>query len=225
MDWDRAIEINHTALARIVAALISMVELAGGALPARLPREVYRAVLLVLRPAEAAVRRLIIIAARGVVAKPYALRPRPAGLGMSRSGGTRMSFQLFDTPRQCNFERRRAAGCRPEPRIHCFGGSPLSPLFQPTLRIEPEPLPNDTVAAARLGRRLAAVRMALDTLPRQAKRLARWQARQKMAAAKYRSLLRPGRPPGYRRKSLHDVDAVLIECHGLAIDALRQNTS
>src|SRR3990170_7855690 len=69
MDWDRAIALNHSALTRIVAALLALVRLtAGGALD-RLPRPVYRAALKVLRPAESALRRLIILAARGVEVK------------------------------------------------------------------------------------------------------------------------------------------------------------
>ena len=129
MDWARAIEINRTILTRIVAALIVMVQSGGGGLPARLPRPVYRAVLLVLRPAEAAVRRLIVIAARGVVAKPYPSRPMPAGLEMSRCGGARTSFPLFDPPQRSDFGRPRRAG--PRPLIHIFGESRLVPMFQP----------------------------------------------------------------------------------------------
>jgi hypothetical protein len=66
MDWVRAIEINHSALSRIVAALVAMLELAGKNAAERLPMPLYRAVVRVLRPAESAVRRLIIIAARGL---------------------------------------------------------------------------------------------------------------------------------------------------------------
>ena len=93
--------------------------------------------------------------------------------------------------------------------------------------------------------------LALDDLPRQAKRLARWQARRLDAttgaatsdraarehaaltrrqqacggeqARKGKTLLqrlspmRPGRPPGWRRRPTHAVDEVLNELHGLAI--------
>ena len=81
---DAAIERNRVALARIVASLVAM---AGLALdpeargPGRtLPRHLWRAVLRLLRPAEAAARRLIIAAARGlVVPVPCArmLKPKP----------------------------------------------------------------------------------------------------------------------------------------------------
>ncbi|MGE3832703.1 MAG: hypothetical protein AB7F76_17055, partial [Parvibaculaceae bacterium] len=80
--------------------------------------------------------------------------------------------------------------------------------------------------AVRLTRRLAALKRALDDVPRQARRLARWRARREKAKApKFRSPLRPGHPPGYRRKPVHPVDDVLIECHELAWDALRPDTS
>src|SRR5687767_2063811 len=115
MDWARAIEINQTALTRIVAALIAMVGLAAGGAVAGLPRPVYRAALGVLRPAESAVRRLIVIAARGVVAKPHAVRPMPAGLTLARNGGTRASFQLFDARKRFAAMGSRSAGPKAEP--------------------------------------------------------------------------------------------------------------
>ena len=86
MDWARAIEINQTALTRIVATLIAMVGLAAQGAVARLPRPLYRRALSILRPAESAVRRLIVIAARGVAVKPHALRPMPKGLALARVG-------------------------------------------------------------------------------------------------------------------------------------------
>jgi hypothetical protein len=49
MNWAGAIEINHKALARIVAGLIAVVGLTSGGLVARLPEPLYRAVLVMLR--------------------------------------------------------------------------------------------------------------------------------------------------------------------------------
>ncbi len=78
------------------------------------------------------------------------------------------------------------------------------------------------VSATRLNRRLQALKPALDDLPRQAKRLARWrQRREARPDPKFKSPLRPGRPPGYRRKPIHEVDDVLAECHWLAWEAMR----
>jgi hypothetical protein len=105
VDWAKAIEINQAALARIVAALFAMLGLAEGGVPERPPRAVYLAVLRILRPAESAVRRLIVIVARGLTAEPLApARPMPDGLAIARKrGGHRVSFQLFDTRKRFNF--------------------------------------------------------------------------------------------------------------------------
>jgi hypothetical protein len=61
MDWNAAIEKNREALKRVLTMLVAMAGLAGGA---TLPRHLHRAVLRLLRPAEAAARRLVIVAAR-----------------------------------------------------------------------------------------------------------------------------------------------------------------
>ena len=58
-DWDLAIKRNSEALNGIVAELFAMLGLAGDAVR-RIPRSLHSAVLHVLRPAESAVRRLII---------------------------------------------------------------------------------------------------------------------------------------------------------------------
>ena len=221
MDWNRAITINQKALTRIVAALIAMVGLPSSG---RIPQSVYRAVLRVLYPAEAAVRRLIVVAARGIKVNPSPARPMPKGLALAGSGSGRVSFQLFD-PRK-RFGRVRRRGAKLEPRIHFFDASPLVPLFRPRPVQSPVPEPDDTVDAQRLGRRLTAVKMALENLPRQAKRLARWKARRaKMQSPKFRSPLRPGPPPGHRKMAKEEVDFVLRQCHALAWDALKEDTS
>ena len=89
------------------------------------------------------------------------------------------------------------------------------------------PPPSDgLVNAVPLTRRLQILKSALEDLPRQARRMARWRARREtMPSPKFRSPLRPGQPPGHRRKPIHLVDEVLIECHGLAWDALKSDTS
>jgi hypothetical protein len=228
MDWARAIERNSEALKGIVETLFAMLGLAGAATVARLPRSVHSAVLRLLRPAESSVRRLIVIAARGLVVKPAASRPMPAG-PIGRGGRSRPSFQLFD-PRK-NFaelrqHRRRAT--RFVPRIHFFASDPrvaaLWPAPQPAA--DPAPPPDGLVGAAPLTRRLQALKLALEDLPRQARRLARWRVRRENAPSpKFKSPLRPGHPPGYRRKPVHQIDEVLIECHGLACDAMKPDSS
>jgi hypothetical protein len=228
VDWDLAIKRNSEALKGIVAALFAMLGLAGEATVARIPQPLHRAVLRVLRPAESAMRRLIVIAARGLVVKPAPSRPmpaRPIGKGAVRPP----SFQLFD-PRKnfAELRQHRVKYTRNPPRIHFFGSDPRVVALWPSPRpaVVPPPPPDGLVNAERLTRRLQALKLALEDLPRQARRLARWRVRQETAPSpKFKSPLRPGHPPGYRRKPVHEVDEVLIECHGLACDAMRPDTS
>ncbi len=226
MDWPKVIERNQAALIRIVAMLIAMVEMGSGAMVERLPPSLYHAVSRMLLPTESALRRLIAIAARGLKVKPPPVRPMPKGLVLTGKGGGQIAFQLFDTrQRFSRNSRKRAATVIP--RIHVFADSPLIPLFQPRPVESPIlPDPDDSVDAARLGRRLAAVRMALDNLPRQARRLARWKARRdRMQKPTFLSPFRPGPPPGHRKEAIEEIDFVLRECHGLARDALYEDTS
>ncbi len=227
MDWARAITRNSEALKAIVAALFAMLELAGEAPVGRIPRSVHSAVLRVLRPAESAMRRLIVIAARGLVVKLQPSRPKPAGPIAKGGGRLRPSFQLFD-PRKNFLKRRRRTSARSSPRIHFFGHDPrVAALWAaPRPVADPTPPPDGLVDAERLTRRLEALKLALEDLPRQARRLARWRMkREKAKAPKFTSPLRPGRPPGSRKKPDHKIDEVLAKCHWLAFDAMRPDTS
>jgi hypothetical protein len=77
---------------------------------------------------------------------------------------------------------------------------------------DPVSPPDGLVNAARLSRRLQALKLALEDLPRQAKRLVRLQERRKASPwPKSTMPLRPGHPPGHRRKPIHEVDEVLTE--------------
>jgi hypothetical protein len=56
--------------------------------------------------------------------------------------------------------------------------------------------------------------------------MARWRARRESEKApKFTSPLRPGQPPGHRRKPIHEIDEVLTECHWLAWEAMKPDTS
>ena len=223
MDYARAIAINQSALARIVAALLAMVELAAfGA--SRLPHSVYFAVLKTLRPAESALRRLIVIAARGLKVELPPARPMPGGLVITSKGTGPMAFQLFDSRKRFRFGPRKPPCAKFGPRVWLFGPDPLVPLFQPREVEAPALLPG--VNAQNLARRLAAIKLALETIPRQAERLARWQIRRnRMKSPKFRTPLRPGPPPGHCKEPEADVDILLHECHALAKDALSADTS
>ena len=236
MDWDLAIKRNSEALQGIIEALFVLLGLDGTDTVGRIPRSVHSTVLRVLRPAESAVRRLIVIAARGLVVKlkPAASRPMPKLAGAIGKGvPSRPSFQLFDQRK--NFKARRR-GRRVIPRIYVFGNddvwgnhptvASLWAARQPMAISAPAPPPDGLVGAARLARRLQALKLALEDLPRQAKRLARWRARREaMPSPKFKSPLRPGPPPGRRKKPVHPIDEILTECHWLAWEALKPDTS
>ena len=225
MDWARAIERNSEALKRIVEALFAMLGLVADAVPAaRIPQSLHRAVLRVLWPAESAVRRLVVIAARGLVVKLVPSRPMPKGTIIGKGGNSRPSFKLFDQRKSfAELRQHRVKYTKNPPRIHVFPYDSL--LSAPPVTISPPP-PDGLVNAARITRRLQALKFALDDLSRQARRLVRLRARrEKIPTLRFKSPLRPGRPPGHRKKSIHEIDEILVECHGLACYAMKPDTS
>ena len=258
MDWNAAIEKNSEALKRILAMLVAMAgigvrgeftffppEGAGASRLApteksklspalALPRHLHRAVLRLLRPTEAAVRRLIIVAARGMVVALPPVRQRkpnggpvirhktgPAGIPTPSENPHTPSLPLLDAlPR---WGRRATPVARGVPRISVPG-------FSVPFPVRPKS-PDDPIDAARLALRFEALASALDDLPGQARRFARWRIRRDAAIAQDRqgrsgrayrlSPLRPGRPPGSRRKPVHEVHEVLNVVQGLAFWALK----
>ena len=228
MDWDLAIKRNSKALKGIIEVLFALLGLDGTDAALRIPRSLHSAVLGVLRPAESAVRRLIVIAARGLVVKLVPSRPMLAGKVIGKGGrNSSPSFQLFD-PRKRFKPVRVMKFTRLVPRIRFLGPDPRVAALFPAPRpvVEPPPPPDGRVSATRLHRRLQALKLALDDLPHQAKRLVRWQERRKASPwPKSTMPLRSGRPPGYRRKPIHEVDEVLVECDFLAWEAMKPDTS
>jgi hypothetical protein len=226
MDWDLAIKRNSEALKVIVAALFALLGLDGTETVGRIPHRLHRAVLRVLRPAESAVRRLIVVAARGLVVKVAPSRPMPKGHRIGKgSGPSRPAFKLCD--KRIFFpelDNPRVRYAKNPPRIHVFPYDTLVPRPRPA--VVPAPPPDGLINAKRLARRLQALKSALEDLPSQARRMARWRARREAAKTpKFTSPLRPGQPPGHRRKPIHEVDEVLTECHWLAWEAMRPDTS
>ena len=271
MNWQLAIEKNHEALKRILAMLVALAGMTAGADRNRdgggktLPRHLHRFVLRLLRPAESATRRLIIIAARNVVVtlapqrqrKPK-LKPEPRTiLVLDRVNGSIvsvpmvlpepprdaakprkpcMSLPLFDPLGRFGVRRRHTRPTVP-PRIRSMDDSrdyvPLPATSAPSA--------DDPLDVTTLHRRLDAIGRALNDLPGQATRLARWQARRDARLARDRDPdaqprathdgnatqprrrfqrlgpMRPGRPPGWRMKANHDVYDALNELHGLAV--------
>ncbi|MEX0955097.1 MAG: hypothetical protein WDZ83_07795 [Rhizobiaceae bacterium] len=245
MDWALAIKRNREALERILAGLFSLVGLAGddpagGPQTATLPRHLHAHVLRILRAAESAIRRLIVIAARDVTVevRPGGKASLP-GLASLRKGRKQEpageegpaalripAFPLLDTLKKYPVDPPRRAS-KFMPRICVVGYSDPAPLpVKPVLSFD------DPINATGLHRRLLSSRRALESLPAQARRLARWQARNKLRSGPGRVVpLRFGRPPGGRtcppkpggrrwKRSIHAVDDILKECHALALDVL-----
>ena len=242
MDWNAAIEKNREALKGVLAILVAMAGIGGAAFI--LPRYLHCKVLRLLRPAEAAARRLVIVAARGLEVPPARLhepKPKPAILcngvgtgiltpshlqaGRSRPAPRTLALPLFD-PLPGWGDRRRPVA-KSVPRISVPGYTERLPVA-----IAVPPSPRDPIDARRLLLRFQALGRVLDDLPRHARRFARWRARGKEAAQDkkphrpFRRVwpLRPGRPPGWRRNPVHDVHEILNVTHGLAIWALEDTS-
>jgi hypothetical protein len=169
-----------------------------------------------------------------IVSVPMVL-PEPAR-ETAKPRKSRMSLPLFDPLTRFGSRRRHSRPTVP-PRIRSMddprGFVPLPALSTPSA--------DDPLGATTLHRRLEAIGRALDDLPGQANRLARWQTRRDAQLARDRSTdvqpqaphagnaaqprrrfqrlgpMRPGRPPGWRRKANHDVYDTLDELHGLAV--------
>jgi hypothetical protein len=280
-DPARAAEHYRAALLRIVETLFALTGLDETAVIATLPRCTRNYVLRILRPAESAARRLIVVAARGIkvavrVASecgetpPHSvilgLDPRthsgdsanPSKTKISASlsiagggrrlhgvgrrvkpeddaryeasqptGNTAPSFPLLDSLKRFDFgpPRRYATTA---PRVRSLGG-PALPVYMrlPDLPEKPLPMPGDALDSTRLCARMHALKAALNDLDKQAKRLARWQARRDLRRKRPDrkpgriSPMRPGWPPGHRKRPVHEVDDVLRECHSLAVRALK----
>ena len=226
MNLPKAIDANKSAIARIVAGLFALLGLTGGSIPGRIPGALHRTILRVLRPAESAVRRLIVIVSKTIKVKTSPARPMPQGIVRTGPGSQRLSFQLFD-PRQRIFRpQRQPKTARPQPRISFFGDGDVRTISwgQHSRNLTP---PKDYQAnPENLVRRLQAVKAALDNLPLQARRLVRALARrQKSPRLKFKGPLRPGHAPGFRKRPREDIDHVLRECDWLAREAFAPDTS
>jgi len=270
MDWPPALEHHRAALLRIVAVLVLMAGLDEGGADT-VPRRVWRRILRLLRPAESAVRRLIVIAAREVkvgAPKPRAERA-PTSTERLQGRGLLVIHEGVNLGLARAWRPEPAEPVKPEP------GLPVFPLTDPPRRFDKRgwnglrPFPtdgfvyadeNEEVDARPLCRRVLALKRALDDLDGHARRLARREARfnlasrsiqrgfapastgQRLAAydkkspqlkganriLKRASHVRPvrlGHPPGYRRQVTYEVDDILRECHALALDAQRLDSS
>ncbi len=220
MDWPLIIKRNRERLLAVLAPLFAVL----GFDPRRadLPRHMYRALLITLRPAESAVRRLIIIAARGIVLKLRAARAFPAGLSLNKDVERVPAFCLIDPLKRFateDFEwAKEWSREQVMPRISVPG------LFDPVFEDRFIPMQDDPIDCAALRRRLRALKSVLDNLPRHARRLARWRmkrelSRQSAPKPGRLSPFRPGFAPGYHRHEREEVDVILGDCHYFAVKA------
>jgi hypothetical protein len=225
MDIPKAIELNRSALDRIIAGLFLLLGLTGGSAPGRIAADLHRAIARVLRPAESAVRRLIVVYARITSIKLPPAPPMPAGIVRGETE-RRPGFPLFD-PRQrfALLQPQARSGPRPQPRITFFGTAEVQAVSSRSQAPKDEQSDAER-NAAHLVFRLQALKAALDDLPHQAKRLARALARRrKIVRLRARMPLRPGRAPGFRRKPMQQIDHVLHECDWLARNVLPPDSS
>lgn len=241
MDESLAIERHRKPLLRIVGTMFAMLGLADNTTAEKISRPLYLAILRLLRPAESAVRRLIVVAACTLVLKPPRPRAAAAKPITPRTIKTRKprppAFQLFDPLQRVStrYPMRRHPmprdAHRPIPRVRVLdvGFDPRIPFLRtaaPPPQPQPEPEAENTISTLRLTRRLIAIKSALDDLPRQALRYALWQSRPaETRRPKRTSALRAGRAPGQRKNPLHKIDEILAECDWLARHPLQPDTS
>ena len=234
MDWDGIIERNAERLVAVLTELFALAGFGRGG-TALLPRHVRRAVLALLRPAKSALRRLIVIAARGIVVKLReggVFRAFAKDVAFKRDADRVAAFRLIDPLKRFApqwFEQDVAAPqtmAQDGPRISVPGlFDPVFPAAKPAPAFRPDPEDGDLISPDALRRRLIAMRHALDNLPRQAMRLARWRARRALKRIGRLSPFRPGFAPGYQRANHREIDLILADCHHYAQDAWYADTS
>jgi len=264
MSWDGVVERNRALLTRVVEMLFSLViGLEEGKAITTLPRCTRNHVNRILRPAESALRRLIMIAARSIkapplppcggeskslglaTAKPLAFAREGAGMPTTGPGLTMMNLGLANYPSRLD--------PKPEPARQTAPRDPVFPLLDPLKHFDfgprrrysnsfpritwmdgrdPTPIPElkpiepgDPVDATRLCRRLIALKNALENLDREARRLARWKARRAAGRARRLSPMRPGYPPGRRKRPRYEIDEILKDLHSMALYSEETNTS
>ncbi|QKV19382.1 hypothetical protein [Oricola thermophila] len=197
-DWKRAVERNLDDLLRIVAQLFLLAGIRTGRSLVFVPRALRSRILSVLRPAEFAARRLIVMAACKL--------ERDVTLGPERPGQRRGPDGGDPSVRQTGHGTEEEHEPTDAELLDLYRDRPCFALFDPWKRhapflfdvtgldgpfghvfleydareevwSEPGLDPDALVDARALSRRIRALALALDDLDRQAARLARWKAR------------------------------------------------
>mgnify|MGYP003428998724 CR=1 FL=1 len=231
MDWAMSAQRYHAMLIPIVAELFRLARIVPGERPeldpeaktnhfmVTLPRYVYRAAMLILVPAEAAMRRLLIIAAHayGLDLKAPQKRRGPAVIPAGKGGGASARPPAFNMPAFNMFDPRKS--------FEDYWLPELEENRAPFPAHIPEPKRFAPVSAITLWRRINALHGAVSDLPKAARRYARWASRCAFALAndlplrpRRLDVMRPGRAPGLDKRHRHEVQDVLRDCHSLAFD-------
>lgn len=219
-NWEGAIEQNRNVLLRVLMGLFALARISSPAgSEAVLPRYIRSYIIKLLRPAESAGRRLIVLYSLVHALKVPAMAKRASiplkGLIVAGEGERPAIFPLRDV-RKCFDRPARRKGRKPIPRLTIIG------LTERVVEEIPVISPDDELDAKSLFRRMDALKRALDDLPKEAKRLMRFEARREMAppGPGSRPALRLGFPPGHRQRHIHEVDEVLAETRLLVRYAL-----
>jgi hypothetical protein len=211
---ERLAELNHRALQRILADLWIMSGFGGIDRRTTILRSVHRLVTRLLRPAEAAARRLILVLAlRITVTLPpsRAAAPKPDNTRPDR----------VQPPVDLPPDEWRSDGWRP-----FVLAESLSRLLNPNVQPRPfrgiAPARDTEIDGARLAHRIDALCHALDDIQAAAQRMARWQALRKRAQERgvfcATHPLRPGPPLDLRgrarqRLKKHELFGILQYAH------------
>jgi hypothetical protein len=220
MDWQLAITRNREALTVIIMALIKSLGLAEGGALTTLPVMLYTRALAIIRPAESAVRRIIMIAALQLGPTKFRARPQQ---------DRHSNFASFDESTANHIPAFNLIDPLKTHREETPDFEVLGTGYHQFRDDQTTPPTTTRICAITLTRRLLALKHALDTLPKQAKRLARWYAACNAALQNFRphrlSPLRPGPPVGLPKSRRSEVQEILRECHLLAIYARDQHDS
>ncbi len=233
MDWTLAINRNRDALLRVIATLYALAGLANGAQFSTLPRFTYRTILRVLRAAESAVRRLIVLATYDLKtptrktplnATNNLTNPAPPWQTFNKHTAQFATFPLIDP-------LKHFASQDYKPRDSTMPRISLPGFLDPIFLVPSQPTAQDVIQATHLSNRLIALTRVLGNLNNHARRLTRWKARRDLALAQKSTFkprrispFRPGSPPGARRRRIHEIDHILRECHLLALDRMANST-
>jgi hypothetical protein len=203
-DYDRAILRQSRKLYKVFLSLSAMADLyTEGRIAVPLPRATRNAILRLLRPAEAALCRLIVMVMHNMFAREGRAAPSwpQAGFGQGRLDALARRMPSFPAGLSLlglKFLKPSRRSSLLGPRAVQSFDSASAPFLMRRLRNAAVPSPrfparhaqsachkqspDEPVSARALFKRLSALRHALQTLPHQARRLARWQAQLRFMA-------------------------------------------